>query len=85
MRNTSGLKRGGGRPKGTPNKTTAALKDLILRALADVGGVDYLVTQAGKNPVAFLALVGKVLPLQVKQDGDDPRMPAVVIHEHHHD
>lgn len=56
---------GKGRKKGVPNKTTAAVKDMILQALANKGGVKYLETQADKNPTAFLTLVGKVLPLDV--------------------
>lgn len=58
-----------GRAKGTPNKTTALLKDAILRAAEGAGGpeglVGYLQVQAVKNPGPFLALLGKVLPMQV--------------------
>jgi hypothetical protein len=57
--------RRGGRVKGTPNKITAQLKDMILQALDEAGGVEYLLEQASSNPTAFLTLVGKVLPLQV--------------------
>jgi len=57
--------RRGGRQKGTPNKSTQAVKDMILEALAQKGGADYLARQADENPAAFLTLVGKVLPLQV--------------------
>lgn len=57
--------RRGGRQKGTPNKVTAALKDMILGALDEAGGMDYLVAQSKANPTAFLTLVGKVLPLDV--------------------
>ena len=46
------------------------LKDMILEAMHKCGGVDYLVRQAEDNPVAFLSLVGKILPMQVTgQDG----------------
>ena len=55
----------GGRSKGTPNKTTATLKDMILQALDQQGGADYLYRQADENPAAFMTLVGKVLPMQV--------------------
>lgn len=72
---------GKGRPKGSRNKLTVALKDAILHALSKAGGIDYLTAQAEKNPTAFLALVGRVLPLQVKQDGHEPTMPTDVIHE----
>lgn len=59
---------GPGRPKGSQNKATAALKDMILKALDQAdpqGSVAYLVKQADANPTAFLTLVGKVLPLDV--------------------
>jgi hypothetical protein len=58
----------GGRQKGTPNKTTALLKDAILKAATDAGGGDmvaYLTAQAVANPGPFMALLGKVLPMQV--------------------
>lgn len=62
-------KKTGGRKKGTPNKLTGELKDLILNALSEAGGLKYLVTQAQNNPTAFLTLVGKVLPMQVSGPG----------------
>jgi len=61
----------GGRKKGTANKVNAALKDMILTALDDMGGVQYLKEQAEANPTAFLTLVGKVLPMTVQGSGDD--------------
>jgi hypothetical protein len=64
--------RGAGRPKGAPNKSTALLKDAILQAAelaGDKGGmVNYLLKQANENPIAFMGLMGKVLPLQVVAD-----------------
>lgn len=65
-----GKREGAGRKKGVPNKMTAALKDMILSALEEAGGTDYLVQQSEENPTAFLTLVGKVLPLQVNGAGD---------------
>jgi hypothetical protein len=62
----------GGRTKGTPNKMTAAIKEMVVEALDKAGGVAYLLTQAQSNPTAFLTLVGKVLPLQVQGDPDAP-------------
>lgn len=59
---------GRGRIKGVPNKVTGALKEMILGALDDAGGQAYLRRQADENPVAFLGLVGKVLPHQLKAD-----------------
>lgn len=57
-----------GRAKGTPNKTTALLKDAILKAATDAGNGDmaaYLEQQALQNPGPFMALLGKVLPMQI--------------------
>lgn len=62
---------GKGRQKGVPNKMTAEVKQMILDALEGAGGVGYLITQAHEKPAAFLALVGKVLPLQVNGAGEN--------------
>lgn len=64
--------RGKGRPKGVPNKLTMQVKEMILQALDDAGGVEYLAKQAKESPTAFLGLVGKVLPLQITGDKDNP-------------
>lgn len=64
-----------GRAKGTPNKTTALLKDAILKAAENAGGgdmVEYLTQQAKLNPGPFLSLLGKVLPTQLVGDPDNP-------------
>jgi hypothetical protein len=58
-------KKTGGRQKGSPNKTTAELKAMILGALSEVGGQAYLVQQALDNPNAFMTLVGKVVPRDI--------------------
>src|SRR5262249_27574162 len=51
-----------GRPKGSKNKTTLALREQILAALDKVGGAQYLATLAMENSSAFAGLLGKVLP-----------------------
>jgi len=56
---------GKGRPKGSTNKATKAIKEMILGALDDAGGQEYLKRQAEENPTAFMTLIGKVLPMQV--------------------
>lgn len=60
---------GKGRPKGATNKTTKALKDMILGALNGAGGQDYLQRQAEENPASFLTLIGKVLPSEINNSG----------------
>lgn len=66
---------GPGRPKGSVNKTTALLKDAILKAAAladpaanlDAEGTleGYLKWAAKETPGPFIGLLGKVLPLQI--------------------
>jgi hypothetical protein len=70
---------GKGRKKGVPNKTTAAIKDMIVQALDKAGGVDYLERQSRENPAAFMTLVGKVLPMQVT--GEDGAALQIVINK----
>lgn len=68
-------KPGPGRPKGVPNRTTTLLKDAILKAATDAGNGDmaaYLQQQAIENPGPFMALLGKVLPMQVTGEGGGP-------------
>jgi len=70
-----------GRKKGVPNKTTKLLKEAVLLAAEAAGGkeglVGYLEQQAKKNPGPFMALLGKVLPMQVT---GDPENPSVLGH-----
>lgn len=73
----AGRKTGGGSRKGIPNKITGDLKAMILGALDDAGGRDYLRQQALDNPGPFLALIGKVLPTQVTGPGDGPVQVSV--------
>lgn len=66
---------GKGRPAGSLNKTTALLKDAILKAATDAGDGDmaeYLKQQALANPGPFMSLLGKVLPMQVVGDAENP-------------
>ncbi len=67
-----GKREGSGRKKGVPNKINADLKEMILGALSDVGGRDYLALRAKDTPAAFLTLVGKVLPMQLAGEGGGP-------------
>ena len=70
-------KKTGGRTKGTPNKLNAELKDMILSALDGAGGINYLKARAVDTPGPFLALVGKILPLQVTGE-DGKSLPVAV-------
>jgi hypothetical protein len=73
---------GSGRKRGSLNKTTALLKDAVLLAAAKAGQnidaksndalVTYLVNQAEVNPGPFMTLLGKVLPMQIAGDDEEP-------------
>lgn len=64
---------GKGRVKGVPNKTTALLKEAIIKAAEAIGEdmqgkgklVGYCKFLAKTEPKAFAGLLGKVLPMQV--------------------
>jgi len=62
---------GPGRPKGLSNKMPLLLKAMILKALDNAGGVQYLEARANdpRTASAFMALVGKVLPMTVEGPG----------------
>ena len=57
----------GGRSRGTPNRTTGAMRDAIDQALDEAGGVDYLVQVARDDPRTFCGLLAKLL---VVESGD---------------
>ena len=63
----------GGSRKGVPNKVTAELKTMILEALDNAGGVEYLERKANdpRTAGAFLGLIGKVLPMTVQGPNPD--------------
>lgn len=69
-----------GRAAGTPNKTTALLKDAIMKAAEAVGSdtngkdgvIGYCTFLAKEEPKAFAALLGKVLPMQVTGEDGGP-------------
>lgn len=58
-------KKTGGRAKGVGNKLTSDVKELVLAALRNVGGREYLELQAMRNPQAFMSLLGKIMPSQI--------------------
>lgn len=57
-----------GRPKGSQNKTTVALKEGIMQAYNNLGGVAYLEKVGREDPKTFCTLLGKVLPQEMKAD-----------------
>jgi hypothetical protein len=60
-----GKRTGAGRKKGVPNQVTTEIKEMIRGALDETGGQKYLVQQSIENPVAFMTLIGKIIPSDV--------------------
>ena len=83
--NGEGRKKTGGRKKGTKNKVTTDVKSMILGALEAKGGVQYLQSQADENPVAFMTLIGKVLPMTVNADVNNNIIVRIVELTGNHD
>ena len=59
-----------GAPKLINRKGTSELRKMIIGALHMAGGVNYLHRQAERNPVAFLGLLGKILPSELRVEAD---------------
>jgi len=72
MARPKGMAKTGGRQPGTPNKVNGDIKELILGALQDVGGRQYLAARAIDTPASFLTLIGKILPLQLTGENGAP-------------
>jgi hypothetical protein len=72
---TGGAKTGG-RKTGTPNKLSGDVKAMILAALDAAGGAEYLFRQTKQNPVAFMSLLGKLLPTQMTGKDGGPILNA---------
>ena len=77
--NTGGKRPGAGRPKGSLDKGGKLIREMVAEALDRVGGVDYLSRQAAEKPVAFMALLGKVLPVQVTGDNGGPIQQGITV------
>ncbi len=79
------IKRGPGRPPGTPNKLGLTIKEAIVNALGTAGDAvgeqyglkgphGYMHNLAMNDKQAFATLAGKVLPTQVEGTGNDGKI-----------
>ncbi len=68
----AGLPKSGGRQKGSLNKLKLEVKEAIAAAFDEVGGKDYLIKLAASDPRTFCALVGKIVPMAVGGDPENP-------------
>ena len=59
-----------GRPRGSPNRSTAELREAILKALDRAGGAEYLEQLARGQPETFVKLLLRLLPAVPVDDGE---------------
>lgn len=75
-RNTAGLRKGGGRPKGVPNKVTGMARDIIQHAADGLGGGARLLAWAKSDPdnekAFWVSIYPRLLPVQVSGEGGGP-------------
>jgi hypothetical protein len=70
---------GSGRKKGTPNKSTVAVKEALQAAFDGIGGVGHLTKFAKASPEEFYKLWVKMLPQEVKNTvAMDPSVMAAI-------
>lgn len=66
----------GGRQKGTPNKTTQAVKDVIAGVATKLGGAERMLEWVKEDPLNerlfWKDIYPKLLPLQIAGDADSP-------------
>lgn len=74
-----GAQKTGGRQKGTPNKLSSDIREVIKAAFDEAGGKEYLVTLSKSDPRTFLTLVGKIVPTAITGgDEDDAPIKQVI-------
>ena len=68
-----------GRPRGAKSRTSAAVKEALLRAFDEVGGEAWLVKLAKSDPRTFAVLLARLLPSEIKAElaGIPPKIEVV--------
>lgn len=74
-------KRGPGRPPGSPNKTTASVKEALTIVFQERGGTRALLAWAAENQTEFYKLWGRMLPQEHSGPGGGPMEFAGLIRE----
>ena len=72
---------GKGRPKGSPNKSTASVKAALEEAFERRGGVPALIAWANEEPAEFYKLWGKMLPAKIEGAADGGAILIRVVRE----
>jgi hypothetical protein len=67
-----GIKKTGGRQKGSLNKTTGKVKEALHLAFDGIGGVEQLKKWAKENPTEFYKIWSKMIPQEVTGEDGGP-------------
>lgn len=77
------LRRGGGRPKGSINKTSRAAKDMIQDVADGMGGAPRMLAWVKESPdnerVFWSQIYPKLIPVQVHGDSEHPLVLSFTI------
>lgn len=71
-----------GRKKGTPNKTTASIKEAIMLAFDGIGGLEKLTEWARDNETEFYKIWAKLLPQELQHSGPNGKPIQFQAHEY---
>lgn len=67
-----GKREGAGKPKGAQTRQTVAVKQCLINAFENIGGVKNLTRWAKENETEFYKLWGKMIPLEhTGEEGGD--------------
>lgn len=67
-----------GRPKGSRNKKTVAVKEALENAFAGMGGTPALIKWAKENPTEFFKIWSKLLPIQIASPSEGEAEPLAI-------
>ena len=67
-------------PAGVPNKLTREVREMVLQALDEEGGIQYLRWAARSKPVAFLQLLGRLIPSEIRASVAADGMTLILRH-----
>lgn len=73
---------GSGRKKGSINKVTADMREMMYEAFERAGGVEYLVRQAKDNPRAFMTMATRLIP-QAVEGKLESALPLLVLDQNY--
>lgn len=72
---------GKGRKKGTPNKVTKEVKEVISEVFTKIGGINTFAAWARREKTEFYKMYAKLLPIQLQGAGVDGAFQVIISKE----